>query len=178
MNPAEIIEQATVEGVILALSPAGTITATGDRSAVDRSLPILRENKAVIVEELHRERRRAKVLTMLEPASGSKYAVFVADDTTDPVICTVAIRGVVSFEMAIPHHSYDGLVLLELLEKHSIETHAQPSQISGKADTSPSSHGGRLAHPGRRAVNTSTPTYEQIESTLRWWRTNIEKWWS
>ena len=129
MNPAEIIEQATVEGVILLLSPASTITATGDQSVVDSWLPTLRANKAAIVEELHRERRRSKVLTMLKSAPGSKYTVFVADETIDPVICTVAIRGVASFEMAIPHHCYNGLVLLELSEKHSTETHAQPSQL-------------------------------------------------
>jgi hypothetical protein len=69
----------------------------------------------------HRERRRAKVLSMLEKAPGRKYAVFVEDDTTDPVICAVAIRGVATFEMAIPHHSYNGMVLLELVEKHSAE---------------------------------------------------------
>jgi len=115
MTPVEIIEQATVDGVILALSPAGTITATGDQSAVDRWLPVIRDNKPSILCELQRERRRAKVLTLLE---GKRFALFVDDDKTDPVIATVGIREVATFELAIPRHSYDGMVLLELIEKH------------------------------------------------------------
>jgi hypothetical protein len=70
----------------------------------------------------HREARRGKVLSMLEESPGRKYAILVEDDTTDPVICAVAIRGVASFELAIPHHYYDGVILLDLLEKHSAET--------------------------------------------------------
>ena len=52
MNPAEIIEQAKAEGVILALSPVGTITATGNEAAVYRWLPLIRENKPGIVAVL------------------------------------------------------------------------------------------------------------------------------
>ena len=115
MNPAEIIEQATVEGVTLALTTAGTITATGDQSAVDRWLPTIRDNKPSILSELHRERRRTKVLALLE---GKHFALFVDDDKTDPVIATVGICDVATFELAIPRHSYDGMVLLELIEKH------------------------------------------------------------
>lgn len=115
MTPVEIIEQATVDGVILALSPAGTITATGDQTAVDKWLPTIRDNKPSILCELQRERRRAKVLALLE---GKRFALFVDDDKTDPVIATVGIREVATFELAIPRHSYDGMVLLELIEKH------------------------------------------------------------
>lgn len=121
MTPVEIIEQATVDGVILALTPAGTITATGIQSAVDKWLPTIRDNKLSILCELQRERRRAKVLALLE---GKRFALFVDDDKTDPVIATVGIREVATFEMAIPRHSYDGMVLLELIEKHYGENHA------------------------------------------------------
>ena len=121
MNPAEIIEQATAEGVILALSPAGTITATGDQSAVDKWLPTIRNNKTGILCELQREYRRAKVLALLE---GKRFALFVDDDKTDPVIAAVGIRDLATFELAIPRHSYDGMVLLELIEKHFEENYA------------------------------------------------------
>lgn len=121
MTPVEIIEQATVDGVILALSPAGTITATGDQSAVDRWLPTIRDNKPSILCELQRERRRAKVLALLE---GKRFALFVDNDKTDPVIATVGIREVATFELEIPRHSYDGMVLLELIEKHYGENYA------------------------------------------------------
>jgi len=121
MTPVEIIEQATVDGVILALSPAGTITATGDQTAVDKWLPTIRDNKPSILCELQRERRRAKVLALLE---GKRFALFVDDDKTDPVIAMVGIREVATFELAIPRHSYDGMVLLELIEKHYGENYA------------------------------------------------------
>ena len=121
MNTAELIEQATAEGVILALSPSGTIKATGDQSAVDRWLQVIRDNKPSILDELQRERRRAKVLEMLV---GKRIALFVDNDKTDPVIATVGIRDVATFELAIPRHSYDGMVLLELIEKHYGENYA------------------------------------------------------
>ena len=121
MNTAELIEQATAEGVILALSPAGTIKATGDQSAVDKWLPTIRNNKTGILCELQREYRRAKVLALLE---GKHFALFVDDDKTDPVIAAVGIRDLATFELAIPRHSYDGMVLLELIEKHYGEKYA------------------------------------------------------
>lgn len=115
MNTAEIIERVTADGVILALSPTGTIKATGDQSAVDKWLPTIRSNKTGILCELQHEHRRGKVLAMLE---GKRFALFVDDDKTDPVIATVGIRDLATFELAIPRHSYDGMVLLELIEKH------------------------------------------------------------
>ena len=95
MTPVEIIEQATVEGVTLALSPAGTITATGNQLAVDKWLLTIRDNKSSILRELQRERRRAKVLAMLEE---KRFALFVDNDKTDPVIATVGIRDMAPFE--------------------------------------------------------------------------------
>ena len=121
MTPVEIIEQATVEGVTLALSPAGTITATGNQLAVDKWLLTIRDNKSSILRELQRERRRAKVLAMLEE---KRFALFVDNDKTDPVIATVGIRDMATFELEIPQHSYDAMVLLELIEKHYGENYA------------------------------------------------------
>ena len=118
MTPVEIIEQVTVDGVILALFTADTITATGDQSAVDKWLPTIRDNKPSILCELHRECRRIQVLTELEAESSTRYAVCVADASTDPVIATVGIRDVTTFELAIPRHSYDSMALLELIENH------------------------------------------------------------
>ncbi len=121
MTPAEIVEQATADGVNLALSPDGSITATGNQTAVDRWLPAIRDSKPGILCELQRERRRSKVLAMLEE---KHFALLVDDDKTDPVIATVGIRGKATFELAIPRHSYDGMVLLELIEKHYGENYA------------------------------------------------------
>lgn len=121
MTPASILQQATAGGVSLALSADGKIKATGDQSAVDKWLPTIRNNKTGILCELQRGYRRAKVLALLE---GKRFALFVDDDKTDPVIAAVGIRDLATFEMAIPRHSYDGMVLLELIEKHYGEKYA------------------------------------------------------
>ncbi len=52
MNPATIIREAQSEGVRLALSPTGTIKATGDGAAVNRWLAVIREHKAEIIDVL------------------------------------------------------------------------------------------------------------------------------
>lgn len=115
MNAAEIIGGAKWEGVILALSPVGSITATGEQSAVDLWLPIIRDNKPAILRELQRERRRAKVLAMLAADPGLRFAVSVEDALTDPVVVAVGIREIATFELEIPGRYYDGMALLELI---------------------------------------------------------------
>lgn len=52
MTPATIIREAQSDGVKLALSPTGTIKASGDGAAVNRWLAVLREHKAEIVDVL------------------------------------------------------------------------------------------------------------------------------
>lgn len=71
-----------------------------------------------------REARRQKVIAMLEAAPGTRYAVLVTDASTDPVVVAVGIREIATFEMEIPHKYYDGMALLELIEKHSGEKYA------------------------------------------------------
>ena len=72
--------------------------------------------------EESREQRRQKVLQMLKDNPDSKRA-FVTDTESDPdnVILTLAIRDQYSFEMLIPKHKYDPFLLLELIEKCSIQ---------------------------------------------------------
>jgi hypothetical protein len=52
MTPATIIKKAMADGVNLALSPSGTIRATGEGAAVNRWLPVIREHKPGIVAAL------------------------------------------------------------------------------------------------------------------------------
>jgi hypothetical protein len=52
MTPATIIREAQADGVRLALSPAGTIKATGDKVVLGRWLPVIRQRKAEIVAAL------------------------------------------------------------------------------------------------------------------------------
>lgn len=119
MSPAEIIERATEEGVMLALSPSGSISAKGDQSVIDRWMPAIKQSKAAIIAELQLEGRRAKVLALLREKPSIRYAIEVLDANTDPVVVSIGIRNVATFEMNIPHHSYDPIALLELIEKHA-----------------------------------------------------------
>lgn len=52
MTPAAIIQAAAQDGVTLALSPSGTIKASGKEEAVTRWLAAIREQKAAIVEAM------------------------------------------------------------------------------------------------------------------------------
>ena len=124
MSPAEILERATVEGVSVALSSMDTIRVTGDQSAVDRWLPTIRDNKPSILRELHRELRREKVLALLEAQADKRYAIYVTDASTDPVVVAVGVRNIATFEMEIPLKYYDGMELLELVESYGVEKQA------------------------------------------------------
>lgn len=124
MSPTEIIERATDEGVQLTLSPSGSISAKGDQSTIARWLPAIKQSKAAIIAELQLERRRASVLTMLRENPGIRYAIEVLDADTDPVVVSIGIRNVASFEMNIPKAYYDAFALQELIEKHTGEEHA------------------------------------------------------
>jgi hypothetical protein len=124
MSPSEIIERATEEGVLLALSVSGRVCAKGNQSAIDRWLPVFLQSKAAIVAELQLERRRTKVLAMLRDNPGIRYAIEVIDPNTDPVIVSIGIRNVATFEMDIPQAYYDAFALLELIEKHAGDEHA------------------------------------------------------
>lgn len=124
MSPAEIVERATEEGVQLALSTSGSISAKGSQSAIDRWLPAIRQSKAAIIAELQLYRRRAKVLAMLRDNPGIRYAIEVIDPTADPVIVCIGIRNVATFEMSIPQAYYDAFALLELIEEYTGDEHA------------------------------------------------------
>ena len=77
---------------------------------------ILCETNPATFAKLEREHRHAKVRALL---SDYFYVVIVGNDSTDPVIATVGIQDVATFEMAIPHHSYNRISIFEILEKYS-----------------------------------------------------------
>ena len=60
MTPAAIIQQAESEGVILAVTSAGTVKASGDRAAVSQWLPMIRDNKPGIVAALREAAAEAR----------------------------------------------------------------------------------------------------------------------
>ena len=133
MTPATIIKQAHADGVTLALSPVGTIKAAGNSEAVNRWLPIIRERKAELLDELRAANdgaydalpdaaaqvRRQRVLAMLRESPTARYAS-VTDSESDPdaVIVALAIQGRASCELRIPRQKWDGVLFLDLLDKH------------------------------------------------------------
>ncbi len=131
MTPAAIIKAAAAEGVTLALTPVATIKASGDGTAVNRWLPIIREHKPGVVAALQQalndealpapatETRRQRVLRMLADNPALKLAV-VCDGAGDPVPVAVAIRGKGSVEVLIPAARFDPFALLELVERHTV----------------------------------------------------------
>jgi hypothetical protein len=117
VSAAEVIESAVFDGVRLSLTAEGKLHYSGDAAVIAQWLPVIRENKTGILIELHRERRRAKLLTMLDASPDRRYFILVEDTSTDPVIVAVGIKVISTFELEIPHKYYNGMVLLELIEK-------------------------------------------------------------
>jgi len=62
------------------------------------------------------ERRRAKTLAMLEAEPTGRYVVIA--EAGDPAVVGIAISGLAYGELEIPRQSYDGLVLLAMLERY------------------------------------------------------------
>ena len=136
MKPATIIQEAAADGVILVRTSSGSLRATGEQAAVTRWLPVLRENKPGILAVLEGaerdppqrdpaiEARRQRVLAMLEARPGTRYAV-LTDLNAAPgvVVVALAIRGRASCELHIPRDKYDGVLLLDLIEKYGVTVH-------------------------------------------------------
>jgi hypothetical protein len=121
MSAAEIIEMATVEGIILTLSNTGCIKVSGNQSVIELWLPTIKQNKAEIINELQRDSRLKKALETLHDNPDIRYAIEVKDPDTDPVVVTVGIRKIAVFELAIPHKYYDSFTLSEVIENFTEE---------------------------------------------------------
>jgi hypothetical protein len=52
MKPAAIIHQAAADGVSLTLISSGNIKLSGSRAAVNQWIPVIRDNKAELIEAL------------------------------------------------------------------------------------------------------------------------------
>lgn len=81
MTPQAIIEQVNADGIRLALSAGGKIKASGDQGAVNRWLPIIRENKPGIVAALTQGDWLAAWREVAELTSG-----LTADDPRLPIV--------------------------------------------------------------------------------------------
>lgn len=70
------------------------------------------------------EARRQRLLAMLAEHPEARYAV-LTDTQIDPeaVLLTLAIRGRATCEFQIPREKWDGVLFLELLDRHSLMVH-------------------------------------------------------
>ena len=64
------------------------------------------------------------MLALLEAQADKRYAIYVSDASTDPVVVAVGVRNIATFEMEIPLKYYDGMELLELVENYGVEKQA------------------------------------------------------
>ena len=70
------------------------------------------------------EARRQRVLEMLTQHPGARYAVVTdSESEADAVILALAVRGRATCEFRIPRDRYDGVLLLELIDRHSATVH-------------------------------------------------------
>ena len=70
------------------------------------------------------EARLQRVIAMLDARPGMRYAV-LTNTEADPevVIITLAIRGKAACELHIPRDKYDGVLLLDLIDRHGVTVH-------------------------------------------------------
>lgn len=87
-------------------------------SPLSPAVPIESDNGAALPHAAM-EARRQRVLAMLTERPGIKYAVVVDSPDADPMILAVAIRGVGTCELRISRAKYDGMQLLELIERRA-----------------------------------------------------------
>ena len=98
------------DGNYLDISPANNISP--------ELVQQLKQSKPELLAELQRETRQAKVLAKLDADSTLNGAYNVDSECgLDQVIVTIAVRGVATYELAIPRAKYDPWQFLELYEK-------------------------------------------------------------
>jgi hypothetical protein len=95
-----------------------------------RWLPAIKQSKAAIIAELQLEQRRAKVLAMLRDNLGIRYAIEVADANTDPVIVSIGIRNVATFEMNIPQAVRFNAMKHGILSKLAVLAHEDHAEFA------------------------------------------------
>ena len=69
------------------------------------------------------EARRQRVLAMLAEHPYIRRAVVVDNADDDPVLVSVGIRDVATFELAISAAKFDAFLLLDLIDRHGATVH-------------------------------------------------------
>jgi hypothetical protein len=86
--------------------------------------PDKRATLAAGIRDSMAERQRRRLLAMLAENPARRYS-FLTDTQTDPeaVLLDLAIRDVGTCQLRIPKAKYDGVLLLDLIEKHGATKH-------------------------------------------------------
>jgi len=100
MTPAAIIKEAMADGVSLALSTTGTIKAGGKQDAVNRWLPVIRENKPAILAVLASQAEAEDLRPSLPGVSTEFAARLSAEDLGDIATGDIPLATVQAFEQA------------------------------------------------------------------------------
>ncbi len=123
---ADILARVQAAGIRLEPLPDGRIKVAPRSRLTDELRSLIVEHKVELIAALEirpdpaAEARRQRVLAMLAERPDVRYAV-LTDTEADPeaVLLTLAIRGRATCELAIPRAKYDGVLLLDLIEKHT-----------------------------------------------------------
>lgn len=104
---------------------AGSEPAKPTKPPIIEVLQVLQVPPPVLSGEIEAgEARRLRTLAMLDANPGARYAV-LTDMHADPeaVIVALAIRDRATCELRIPRAKWDGVLFLELLERHAGTIH-------------------------------------------------------
>ncbi|MBI4191556.1 MAG: hypothetical protein HY525_13585 [Betaproteobacteria bacterium] len=132
MNAPDVLARLAAAGIRLSPLPDGRLWAEPRAALNDDLRQLIRAHKVELLNALESntlpdpavECRRQRVLEMLAQRPGTRYAA-VTDIEAEPdaVILALAIRGVGTCELRIPREKYDGVLLLDLIERHSGTVH-------------------------------------------------------
>ena len=114
------------DGLLMELTAeSGAIAVKTIDLVQGKSAKVSEVNKSPSLLSKKQEVRHQKVIDMLESAPGTRYAMYVGDASTDPVIVTVCIRGGATFELVIPYEMFDGMALLEFIDRKNGVNHEE-----------------------------------------------------
>ena len=131
MNNTSMLDAVENAGVTLRLV-SGKLKAVGTPESIAKIKPYIVQHRAEIISALslanlpesanHSPANEPieKIISNLEGDSELRYSLETHTDIEpDAVILTLAIRGKAACELRIPKSRYDGIALLELIEKHT-----------------------------------------------------------
>lgn len=120
MNARKIVSKMRQSGFVFDVTGDKLKIAPAEKLTPEQCA-FIKAHKAAILAEVTandsaRETRRQKVIAMLTEDPGIRYAHLVEDPDTDPVIVTMGIRGVATFELEIPKGKFDPFAFLQFVE--------------------------------------------------------------